>query len=109
MCGWMSGNRLQKCQLLKVIYVSCKGLECNERFFRVKEGVCIDPSTPGSVPSGPGAPAVHLMSPTEDLFPAPICQGKGALIPKGNFCQCDTGSTALEMDESGRLRGNCTG
>lgn len=73
------------------------------------EGVCIDLSTPGSVPSGPGAPAVHLMSPTEDLFPAPFCQRNGADIQNDNYCYCDTGSTALEVDESGRLRGNCTG
>jgi len=37
--------------------------------------MCINRRTPGSVPTGKGAPEVHLMKPSEDLFPAQFCDG----------------------------------
>ena len=85
----------------------------------MKEGVCIDPSTPDTVPSGTAAPAFELMNPTADLFPAPFCNKKEEakkehenplpLAKANGTCHCVRGVTATKLDERGRLRGNCTG
>ena len=36
------------------------GFECDEKYFSIEEGICIDKSVPGSIPNWFGAPIVHL-------------------------------------------------
>jgi len=89
----------------------CPGtrVECDERYFSIEEGVCIDVSVPGAIPNWFGAPAVKLDPPTEVLFPAPVCKNKGKKRFYENTCRCDRGETAMDYDLLGNPRGNCTG
>jgi hypothetical protein len=87
-----------------------EGIPCNEEYFKTKEGICVDLRTPGSVPNGGVGPEDHLIKPTEDLFPAPPCSGKvDDKRQSERTCNCDRSSTAVEIDNKGRKRGNCTG
>ena len=37
---------------------SSTGLECNDKFYSIEEGKCIDVTVPGAIPNWFGAPAV---------------------------------------------------
>ena len=37
---------------------SLTGLECNDKFYSIEEGKCIDVTVPGAIPNWFGAPAV---------------------------------------------------
>jgi len=90
----------------------CPGtrIECDDEYFSIQEGKCIDVSVPGSIPNWFGAPAVKLESPEKDLFEAPVCKNKGAALRLyDNTCRCDRGETAVDFDLEGTPRGNCTG
>jgi hypothetical protein len=90
----------------------CPGtrVECDDRYFSIEDGVCIDVSVPGAIPNWVGAPTVKLERPTEVLFPAPVCKNRGASRREyANTCRCDRGETALDFDSQGTPRGNCTG
>lgn len=90
----------------------CPGtrIECDDRYFSILEGSCIDPAVPGAIPNWFGAPAVKLLDTTKDLFPAPFCATKGANKRKyKNTCRCAEGETAVDYGGDGRPRGNCTG
>jgi len=90
----------------------CPGtrVECNEKYFSIQEGKCIDVTVPGAIPNWFGAPAVKLEEPTAELFPAPVCATKGATQRfYDNTCRCVRGKTATDYDTRGRARGNCTG
>ena len=85
------------------------GAKCDGRV-KGKEGICIDIETPGNVPNWIGAPKFHLLKPTQDLVPAPLCKEiKENPKPVAADCYCDRGSTAVKLDARGRPRGNCTG
>ena len=86
------------------------GLECDTKYFSILDGQCIDPSVPGAVPNWFGAPAVQLLDPNPDLFPAPTCRNKGVKRRQyKNSCRCAEGETAVDYGADGRPRGNCTG
>jgi len=90
----------------------CPGtrVECDDEYFSIQEGECIDVSVPGSIPNWFGAPAVKLEPPEKDLFEAPVCKNKGAAVRLyDNKCRCDRGETAVDFDLEGTPRGNCTG
>jgi len=90
----------------------CPGtrVECDDEYFSIQEGECIDVSVPGSIPNWFGAPAVKLEPPEKDLFEAPVCKNKGAAVRLyDNTCRCDRGETAVDFDLEGSPRGNCTG
>jgi hypothetical protein len=89
----------------------CPGtsFECDDKYFSLKEGTCIDKSVPGAVPNWFGAPTVYLDEPTEVLFPAPVCKSKINRREYENTCRCDTTDTAITWDSNGISRGNCTG
>jgi len=89
----------------------CPGtsLECNDRYFSLEEGTCIDVSVPGAIPNWEGAPAVKLEKPTELLFDTDVCKTKGTRRQYANTCRCDRGETAQDYDTVGKPRGNCTG
>jgi len=90
----------------------CPGtrLECDEKFYSIEEGKCIDVTVPGAIPNWFGAPAVKLEDPETDLFEAPVCRNKGAQARLyDNTCRCARGATALDFDLLGTARGNCTG
>jgi len=89
----------------------CPGtrVECDDRYFSIEEGKCIDVTVPGAIPNWVGAPIVKLEPPTELLFPAPVCKNKGNRREYANTCRCDRGETALDFDLRGIPRGNCTG
>jgi len=90
----------------------CPGtrVECDDEYFSIQEGECIDVSVPGSIPNWFGAPAVKLEPPEKDLFEAPVCKNKGAAVRLyDNTCRCDRGETAVDFDLEGTPRGNCTG
>ena len=45
------------------------GLECDEKFYSIEEGKCIDVTVPGAIPNWFGAPAVkydHFMNNYEE-------------------------------------------
>ena len=84
--------------------------ECDDKFFSIQEGKCIDVSVPGAIPNWAGAPVVKLMEPTPRLLPAPTCQTKGHVARLyDNTCRCARGITALDITVTGARRGNCTG
>jgi len=90
----------------------CPGtrLECDEKYFSIQEGKCIDVSVPGAIPNWFGAPAVKLLDPTADLFAAPVCKTKGAAGRLyDNTCRCSRGLSSTDYGPSGQPRGNCTG
>jgi len=90
----------------------CPGtrIECDDDYFSIQEGECIDVSVPGSIPNWFGAPTVKLEPPEKDLFEAPVCKNKGAAVRLyDNTCRCDRGETAVDFDLEGTPRGNCTG
>jgi len=90
----------------------CPGtrLECDDKYFSIQEGKCIDVSVPGAIPNWFGAPAVKLEPATQDLFDAPLCKSKGKVVRLyDNTCRCDRGESAVDLDTRGRIRGNCTG
>ena len=109
----MSWNRYQK----KTVNNSIKrdtdasyiGVECNEQYFKAKEGICVDLSIPGSIPYGKDAPKTQLMPETKEIFEAPLCGNNGYDIMKKFPCGCDVGSTSVKLDDKGRHRGNCSG
>ena len=84
---------------------------CDDAFFTIQEGKCIDVSVPGAIPNWLGAPVVKLLPPTPKLLPAPTCQSKGHVERLyHNTCRCARGSTALDVSTAtGLPRGNCTG
>ena len=84
---------------------------CDDAFFSIQEGECIDVSVPGAIPNWVGAPVVKLLPPTPKLQPAPTCQSKGHVERLyTNTCRCARGSTALDVSPvTGLPRGNCTG
>jgi len=82
---------------------------CDDRYFSIEEGKCIDVSVPGAIPNWIGAPVVKLEKPTEFLTQAPVCKNKGPTRSYKNTCRCDRGPTALDFDLLGAPRGNCTG
>ena len=86
------------------------GVECDDKYFSIQEGKCIDVSVPGAIPNWFGAPAVKLLNPTTGLVPAPVCKNKGAAVRLyDNTCRCVRGETAVDLDLRGSPRGNCTG
>ena len=86
------------------------GVECDDKYFSIQEGKCIDVSVPGAIPNWFGAPAVKLLDPTKDLVPAPVCKSKGSTVRLyDNTCRCVRGETAVDFDLRGKARGNCTG
>lgn len=89
----------------------CPGtsFECDEKYFSIEEGICIDKSVPGSIPNWFGAPIVHLDEQTDVLFPAPVCKNKNPRRVYENTCRCDTSDTAVAFDNNGIPRGNCSG
>jgi len=90
----------------------CPGtrVECDDKYFSIQEGKCIDVSVPGAIPNWFGAPAVKLLNPTTGLVPAPVCKNKGAAVRLyDNTCRCVRGETAVDLDLRGSPRGNCTG
>jgi len=90
----------------------CPGtrVECDEKYFSIQEGKCIDVSVPGAIPNWFGAPVVKLLDETPDLFPAPVCKTKGAAARLyDNTCRCARGQDATDYTPSGQPRGNCTG
>jgi len=90
----------------------CPGsrLECDDKYFSIQEGKCIDISVPGAIPNWFGAPAVKLESPTRDLFKAPACKSKkGTVRFYDNTCRCVRGESAIDLAHNGQIRGNCTG
>eukprot|EP00090_Calanus_glacialis_P046480 TRINITY_DN9154_c0_g1_i1.p1 TRINITY_DN9154_c0_g1~~TRINITY_DN9154_c0_g1_i1.p1 ORF type:complete len:403 (-),score=92.87 TRINITY_DN9154_c0_g1_i1:93-1301(-) len=90
----------------------CPGtrLECDDKYFSIQEGKCIDVSVPGAIPNWFGAPVVKLLEETSDLFPAPVCRNKGAAVRLyDNTCRCARGLDATDYGPSGQPRGNCTG
>jgi len=90
----------------------CPGtrVECDDKYFSIQEGKCIDVSVPGAIPNWFGAPTVKLEEANPDLFPAPVCQSKGkAKRLYENTCRCSRGKAALDFDLHGNPRGNCTG
>jgi len=90
----------------------CPGtrVECDDKYFSIQEGKCIDVSVPGAIPNWFGAPAVKLLDPTIDLVTAPVCKTRGAAVRLyDNTCRCVRGETAVDFDLRGRARGNCTG
>jgi len=90
----------------------CPGsrLECDDKYFSIQEGKCIDISVPGAIPNWFGAPAVKLESPTRDLFTAPACKSKkGTVRFYDNTCRCVRGESAIDLAHNGQIRGNCTG
>jgi len=90
----------------------CPGtrLECDDEYFSIQEGKCIDVSVPGAIPNWLGAPIVKLLEETPDLFPAPVCKTKGAAVRLyDNTCRCARGLAATDYTPSGQARGNCTG
>jgi len=90
----------------------CPGtrVECDDKYFSIQNGKCIDVTVPGAIPNWFGAPAVKLEEPTADLFPAPVCATKGATQRfYDNTCRCVRGQTATDYNPRGRARGNCTG
>ena len=104
--GWVVDHAWGDCD------TGCPGtLEpCDDRYFSIQEGKCIDVSVPGAIPNWSGAPVVKLLDPTPQLLPAPVCQSKGQVERLyDNTCRCARGNTALDISISGRARGNCTG
>jgi len=90
----------------------CPGtrVECDDKYFSIEEGKCIDVSVPGAIPNWKGAPAVRLEDPETKLYDAPVCQKKGGAVRLyDNTCRCVRGETALDYDLQGKPRGNCTG
>ena len=85
------------------------GVECNEQYFKAKEGICVDLSIPGSIPYGKNAPKTQLMPETKEIFEAPLCEKSEDNIMKKSSCGCDVGSTSVKLDDKGRHRGNCSG
>ena len=86
------------------------GLECDDKYFSIQEGKCIDISVPGAIPNWFGAPAVKLESPNRDLFQAPACKiKKGTVRFYDNTCRCVRGESAIDLSSNGQIRGNCTG
>ena len=92
-------------------YQSCLEFECDDRYFSIQEGKCIDVSVPGAIPNWAGAPVVKLLEPTPKLLPAPTCQNKGSVERLyDNTCRCARGNTAVDVSRAtGLPRGNCTG
>ena len=85
-------------------------MECDDKYFSIQEGKCIDISVPGAIPNWFGAPAVKLEPPTRDLFPAPACKAKkGSVRFYDNTCRCVRGESAIDLGHNGQIRGNCTG
>ena len=85
-------------------------LECDDKYFSIQEGKCIDVSVPGAIPNWFGAPAVKLLDSTTGLVPAKTCKNKGAAVRLyDNTCRCVRGETAVDFDLRGTPRGNCTG
>jgi len=104
--GWVVDNAWGDC------LEGCPGtrLECDEKYFSIQEGKCIDVSVPGAIPNWFGAPVVKLLEETPDLFPAPVCRNKGAAARLyDNTCRCARGLDAMDYGPSGQPRGNCTG
>ena len=91
--------------------IACLVSPCDDAFFSIQEGKCIDVSVPGAIPNWLGAPVVKLLPPTPKLLPAPTCQTKGHVERLyHNTCRCARGSTALDVSTAtGLPRGNCTG
>jgi len=90
----------------------CPGtrVECDDKYFSIQEGKCIDVTVPGAIPNWFGAPAVKLEESTAELFEAPLCSRRGAVQRfYDNTCRCVRGQTAVDFDLQGNPRGNCTG
>ena len=96
--------------MVTILTLLCPGLECDDEYFSIQEGKCIDVSVPGAIPNWLGAPVVKLLEETPDLFPAPVCKNKGAAVRLyDNTCRCARGQAATDYTHSGQARGNCTG
>ena len=78
--------------------------ECDEKYFSVHEGRCIDVSIPGSIPNEPWAPTAKLSDAEKSLFPAPYCQVKSS---RRVGCYCAKGLDALEYGFDGQPKGDC--
>ena len=72
--------------------------ECDDEYFSIQEGKCIDVSVPGAIPNWEGAPVVKLLQPTAELLEAPRCGSRDQVERLyDNTCRCDRGSTALDL------------
>lgn len=105
--GWVVDHAWGDCD------EGCPGtqFECDDSYFSIQEGKCIDVSVPGAIPNWFGAPVVKLLDPTERLVPAPRCLTKGKVERLyDNTCRCARGNTAVDTSPvTGLPRGNCTG